>query len=91
MFTLKWTDHFTRAARKFIKFHPDQRNRLAKILRNLEQDPYQPQLRLHPPKGKLQGIYAVSLTLSHRIILTLMVTEKEIILLGIGSHDEVYR
>jgi mRNA-degrading endonuclease YafQ of YafQ-DinJ toxin-antitoxin module len=41
--------------------------------------------------GKLAGCYAVSLTYSYRITLTLMVSEKEIILLDIGSHDEVYR
>jgi hypothetical protein len=34
---------------------------------------------------------AVSLTHSYRITLTIMVTDKEIILLDIGSHDEVHR
>ena len=91
MFTLKWTDHFSRAAKKFIKFHPDQRGRLANLLRDLEQDPYPPHLRLHPLKGKLKGIQAISLTHSYRITLIIMVTEQEIILLDIGSHDEVYR
>jgi hypothetical protein len=41
--------------------------------------------------GKLAGCYAVSLTHSYRITLTLLITEKEIILLDIGSHDDVYR
>jgi len=45
---------------------------------------------LHPLKGKMQGLHAVSVTYSYRISLTLKVTEKEIILLDIGSHDEVY-
>ena len=40
------------------------------------------------PTGDLQ---AVSVTYEYRIILTLEVTEREIILLDIGSHDEVYR
>lgn len=31
------------------------------------------------------------LTYSYRITLTLLITEKEISLLDIGSHDEVYR
>ena len=34
---------------------------------------------------------AVSLTYVYRITLTLRITKKEIILLDIGSHDEVYR
>ena len=37
------------------------------------------------------GIQAVSLTYDYRITLTVIVTDKEITLLDIGSHDEVYR
>jgi mRNA-degrading endonuclease YafQ of YafQ-DinJ toxin-antitoxin module len=39
----------------------------------------------------LKGLHAVSVTHSHRIVLTLKVTDQEIILLDIGTHDEVYR
>jgi mRNA-degrading endonuclease YafQ of YafQ-DinJ toxin-antitoxin module len=48
-------------------------------------------LKLHSLHGALKGIQAVSLTYDYRIVLTVMVTEKEIILLDIGSHDDVYR
>ncbi len=82
---------FLRQARKFFKKHPDLRPRFARTLDDLQKDPFQPLLELHPLSGKLAGCYAVSLTYSYRITLTLMVTEKEIILLDIGSHDEVYR
>lgn len=90
MYRLVWTARFTRTARKFTQAHPDLRQRLAQVLRDLENDPLQPHLRLHPLKGKMQGLHAVSVTYSYRISLTLKVTEKEIILLDIGSHDEVY-
>jgi mRNA-degrading endonuclease YafQ of YafQ-DinJ toxin-antitoxin module len=56
----------------------------------LRADPCEPSLRLHPLTGKLQGMQAVSLTYSYRITLTVQVTENEILLLDIGSHDEVY-
>ncbi|MHB1084907.1 MAG: type II toxin-antitoxin system RelE/ParE family toxin [Thiobacillus sp.] len=56
----------------------------------LRDDPFEPSLRLHPLTGKLQGLQAVSLTYSYRITLTLQMTEHEILLLDIGSHDEVY-
>ncbi len=91
MYRLIWTGRFTRSARKFAQSHPDLRRHLAQVLRDLEGDPLQPHLRLHPLKGRLQGLHAVSVTYSHRITLTLKVTKKEIILLDIGSHDEVYR
>jgi mRNA-degrading endonuclease YafQ of YafQ-DinJ toxin-antitoxin module len=79
---------FLRQARKFFKQHPDLRPRFAKVLGDLQQDPFKPHLELHALSGKLTGCYAVSLTYSYRITLTLMVFEKEIILLDIGSHDE---
>ena len=82
---------FLRQARKFFKKHPDLRPRFAKVLEELQKDPFQPLLELHALSGKLEGCYAVSLTYSYRITMTLMVSEKEIILLDIGSHDEVYR
>ena len=82
---------FLRQARKFFKKHPDLRPCFADVLGDLQKDPFQQHLELHALSGKLAGCYAVSLTYSYRITLTLMVSEKEIILLDIGSHDEVYR
>jgi hypothetical protein len=39
----------------------------------------------------LAGVQAVSLTYSYRLALMVRVTEGEIVLLDIGTHDEVYR
>jgi addiction module RelE/StbE family toxin len=82
---------FLRHARKFFKRHPDLKARFARVLSDLQMDPFQPHLELHPLGGKLAGCYAVSLTRSYRVTLTILITEKEIILLDVGSHDEVYR
>ena len=91
MFTITTPLQFLRQARKFFKKHPDLKPRFAKVLADLQRDPFQPQLELHPLTGKLAGCHAISLTDSYRITLTLLITEQEIILLDIGSHDEVYR
>jgi len=91
MYVIVTPEQFLRLARKFFKQHPDLRPRFAQLLDDLQNDPFQPKLKLHTLSGKLVGCYAVSLTYSYRITLTLMVTEQEIILLDIGSHDEVYR
>ena len=91
MYTLVWSAGFTRSAEKFIKSHPDLRQKLAAILRDLENDPFQPHLRYHQLCGNLKGVKAVSITYSYRITLTIVVSDKEIILLDVGSHDEVYR
>ncbi|RMF38306.1 MAG: type II toxin-antitoxin system mRNA interferase toxin, RelE/StbE family [Planctomycetota bacterium] len=85
------TASFDRRARKFLSKHPDLRPRLAETLEKLCADPFNPGLRLHSLTGKLQGLQAVRLTHSYRIVLALKITEQEILLLDIGSHDEVYR
>lgn len=89
-FALVTTQHFERCARKFLRQHPDLRPTLRDTLNDLGQDPFQPRLRLHPLAGKLEGMQAVSLTYSYRLTLLLEVTEREIVLLDIGTHDEVY-
>lgn len=88
---LVWTARFTRSAARFSRAHPELRRRLAQTLRDLEADPFQPHLRLHRLRGPLQGLHAVSVTHAYRITLTLKMSEHEIILLDIGSHDELYR
>jgi addiction module RelE/StbE family toxin len=91
MYTLVWTAHFTRDARKFVKRHPELKKKVALILRDLEKDPFQPHLDYHHLGGKQTGVQAVSITDSYRITMTVIITKKEIILLDIGSHDEVYK
>jgi addiction module RelE/StbE family toxin len=91
MYTLVWTPAFTRAAARFARQHPELRTRLAAVLRDLESDPFQPHLRYHRLSGELKGFQAVSITYDYRIVLTIAVADTEIILLDIGSHDEVYR
>lgn len=84
------TASFERRARKFLNKHPDLRARLVDTLGQLAADPFEPSLRLHALGGKLQGMQAVSLTHSYRITLIVQITAHEILLLDIGSHDEVY-
>jgi len=91
MYALVWSAGFTRSAEKFIKSHPDLREKFAAILRELENDPFQPHLKYHQLRGKFDGIQAVSITYSYRITLTIVVSDREIILLDVGGHDEVYR
>jgi len=90
-YALAWTDSFLRILRKFLRRHPDLQGIVADVLEQLEEDPFAARLRLHPLKGRHQGKHAVRLTYSYRIVLLLQVVDREIILLDIGTHDEVYR
>lgn len=91
MFTIITSNYFLRRAKKFFKKHPDLKDTFEKVVDDLKQDPFQPHLELHGLGGKLKGCYGVSITYGYRVTITIMVTEKEIILLDIGSHDDVYR
>lgn len=91
MYTIVTPQQFLRQARKFFKKHPDLKSRFARVLKEMQSDPFQPHLGLHPLVGKLTGCHAVNLTHSYRLTLTLLITDQEIILLDIGSYDKVYR
>ena len=91
MFAIVATAHFLRRARKFLQRHPDLQERFAHIVNDLKQDPFAPHLAYHHLGGKLKGVQAISITDSYRITLTVAISDKEIILLDVGSHEEVYR
>jgi len=91
MNALVWTETFARTARRFLRRHPELRGDFETVLRRLECDPTHPSLRLHPLKVRHQGKHAVSLTYSYRVVLVLALEHGEIVLLDVGSHDDVYR
>ena len=84
------SNYFIKHSRKFFEKHPDLKENFRLLVDALSNDPFQAHLKLHPLKGRLEGLHAVRLTFSFRITLTLQITEKAITLLDIGSHDEVY-
>jgi len=90
-FSLVWTNTFLRTARKFLRRHPELAGLLEDVLRQLETDPRAPRLRLHALRGRHRGRHAVRLTYEHRIVVILRLTVREVVLLDIGTHDEVYR
>jgi mRNA-degrading endonuclease YafQ of YafQ-DinJ toxin-antitoxin module len=77
--------------RAVLRRHPELRTRLAQFVRVLEADPWAPHLRLHPLRGKLKDCHAASVTYEYRALLTLRIDAQTIVLLNIGTHDEVYR
>jgi len=89
-YALVFTDDYTRRALRFLKRHPELKNQYAKTLALLEINPHHPSLRLHALAGRLQGVHSVSISLSYRITLELMIQEKQIIPLNVGDHDTVY-
>lgn len=85
-----YPESYIRRAGKFLKRHPDLKKQYRKTLELLEIDPYHPSLRLHPLKGKLAGLHSISINISYRIMLELIISDNAIILVNIGAHEEVY-
>lgn len=89
-YTLVFTEGYNRRASRFLKRHPDLRQQYLKTLQLLEANPFHPSLRLHALSGKLEGLHSVSINLSYRITLELLIQDGEIIPVNVGDHDAVY-
>lgn len=90
-YALIFTDSYKKRARRFAQKHPELKEPYRKTLELLAHNPHHPSLRIRPLKGKLSALHSVSINLSYRITLEIIITEKEIVLVNVGSHDDVYQ
>ncbi|MBM5815540.1 MAG: plasmid stabilization protein [Cyanobacteria bacterium K_Offshore_surface_m2_239] len=56
----------------------------------LETNPYYRSLCLYALRGRLQGLHSVSINLSTRITLEVLIEGQTLIPIDIGSHDAMY-
>ena len=89
-FRLIFTEQYVKRAVRFLKRHPELEKQYLKTLQLLEMNPHHPSLRLHSLSGRLQGLHSVSINLSYRITLELLIKDEEIIPVNVGDHDVVY-
>ena len=89
-YNLIFPESYNKRARKFLRKHPEIINQYQKTLELLEVDPYHPSLRLHSLEGRLKALSSVSINMSYRIVLEMVVSDNEILLVNVGSHDQVY-
>ena len=89
-YQLIFTEQYAKRAARFLKHHPDLETQYLKILQLLELNPKHPSLRLHALRGKLQALHSVSINLSYRITLELLIQDEQIIPVNVGNHDSVY-
>ena len=89
-YKLIYTESYVKRAAKFLKKHPDLICQYEKSLKILEVNPHHPALRLHKLKGKLSELNSISINVSYRITLEFYFSDKEIVLVNIGHHDDVY-
>jgi mRNA interferase YafQ len=91
---LVWDNSFRRAFKRLIRKNPQLENRIFTVLEILENDPLASTLKSHKLRGNLEGLWACWVEFDCRIIFTFAedddTKEQLIVLIDIGSHDEVY-
>lgn len=89
---LLFSPTFVRASKRLLKKDLKLAESVSKALKLLESDPYHPTLKTHKLKGNLEGRWACSVAYDLRIVFRIVPFEETdaILLLQIGTHDEVY-
>ncbi len=94
MRVIVFTPQFKRAFRKFTKRNPLRQSQIEDRLRKMELDLYAPALGTHKLSGELLGLRACSCGYDCRIAFAIEVDLKTgaevIVLVGVGTHDEIY-
>lgn len=94
MRTLLFDESFRRALKKRCKNRPDLRAKVSDVLSLLETDPFTPSLKAHKLQGELKGLWACSVEYDLRIVFRFEAVEEAeeaaIVLIDVGTHDEVY-
>jgi len=92
--TLVWSVAFVRAFKRAVRRQPELRAKVERSLQRLAEDPFHPTLHSHKLKGKLAGAWACTVDYDNRLLFEFVLNpesgEEEILLLTMGTHDEVY-
>ena len=91
MIELIWDEKFTKIYKKWAKKHPDLIGEFKERLILFSKDPFFPSLKTHALHGDLKGLWAIRITFQYRLIFCFFNLDKtKIILIDIGTHDEIY-
>ena len=89
MISAIWDEAFKRSYRKRIKKNEERRRRFWRKMELFLASPFSPQLRTHKLSGNLEGQWAFSVDDDCRVVFE-FIGEDKVLLIDIGSHDEVY-
>ena len=89
-----WTPKSIRTFKKLVRKNPQLRLLIEATLELLSEDCFHPSLRTHKLTGDLSGIWSCSRDYDYRILFEFAIDpedeEEAILLLKMGSYDEVY-
>ena len=86
------TTRFIRAMRRYLKRHRDAEPEVREALQQLATDAFGQRLKTHKLTGELKDVWACSAGYDLRILFEFVQHEGKdgILLLSMGTHDEVY-
>ncbi len=94
MKNLVWSPAFVRKFKRLTKKNPQLRSQIEQVLQQIGNDAFDSSLHTHKLKGDLDGIWSCSIDYNNRILFEFVNNpesgEEEILLLTLGSHDDVY-
>jgi len=84
-----WDQGFKRSYKKRVRNNSRLKKKFWEKMEFFLENPFFPQLRTHKLSGKLAGQWAFSVDDDCRIVFE-FVGEDRVLLIDVGSHDEVY-
>jgi addiction module RelE/StbE family toxin len=91
MIEIIWDEKIKRIYKDWSKKHPDLIESFRKRMELFTNDPFQPSLRTHSLSGVLKGLWSLWINYEYRLIFKFADKEKKkVLLIDIGTHDEVY-
>jgi len=84
-----WDQGFKRSYKKRVRNNSRLKKKFWEKMEIFLENPFFPQLRTHKLSGKLAGQWAFSVDDDCRIVFE-FVGEDRVLLIDVGSHDEVY-
>lgn len=89
-----WAPSFRRAYKQHTRKRPQLHEKIMSVLQLLIAGTANPSLNTHKLHGELDGLYACSVEYDLRIVFDIVenpkTKEKEVLLIDIGTHEEVY-
>ncbi len=89
MIKVAWDQGFKKTYQKKVKNDAELKGRFWDAVEMFAKDPFHRRLRTHKLTGRLEGLWAFSVSFDCRVIFKFL-GKTEVLLIDIGGHDEVY-
>jgi addiction module RelE/StbE family toxin len=89
MVNIVWDQAFKKKYKKIFTLNTELKISFWEAISRFSQNPFDTKLRTHKLTGKLKGLWSFSVSYDCRVIFR-FINDTEVLLIDIGSHDEVY-